>query len=61
MRKDKSLAKCPFLAKRKSCFAAADVYLPSYFQYLEYCRSHKFVMCPFYQMAANNSALFETA
>lgn len=61
MKRDTSFAKCPFLAKRRSCFAAADVYFPSYFQHLEYCRSKKYRMCPFYQMVDNNQAILTNA
>ena len=41
--------KCPFLAGTYmfSCTANKDVYVPSQFEFEEYCKSIRHKMCPF--------------
>ncbi len=48
--------KCPFIKGTYmfSCSASRDVYVPSEFEFNEYCRSIRYTICPFYCRAASD-------
>ncbi len=50
---------CPFLAGKYmlSCAALREVYIPSDFEFGEYCKNIRFKMCPFYVKRDGGSTL----
>ncbi len=51
--------KCPHLQGRylQSCKASRDVYVPSQFEYEEYCRHGRHTMCPLYFRSLSERAV----
>lgn len=54
--------RCPFLTGKYmlSCTANKEVYIPSFLELKEYCRSGRHKMCPFYSRIENEGQVVIT-
>lgn len=55
--------KCPYLQGKylQSCKASKDVYVPSQFEFSEYCTNSIHTMCPLYSTSLFNKKLSPAA